>query len=98
MVKVPATRLAMRTVNVISVFSWTFSPLAGLTMTAETMFPVEGISPMADGMLVSFVWDCAYGEFYVRIPLQEPPWTCRPLVMVLPSQMLMKLAGSLGTV
>jgi hypothetical protein len=39
----------MRTVKSIDVFSSMFSPFAGLTMTAETIFPTAGISPIADG-------------------------------------------------
>lgn len=32
----------------------------------------------------------------IPIPLQEPPFTCRPLVSVLPVQKLMKFAGSVA--
>jgi hypothetical protein len=38
------------------------------------------------------------GILPMTIPLQEPPWTCRPLVRVWPAQKLMKLASSLRSI
>lgn len=41
------------------------------------------------------MWIGKAGEGEIPIPLQDPPWTCRPFVTVLPEQKLIKFASSL---
>jgi hypothetical protein len=50
-----------------------------------TLPPLGGNSNLTEGMLSTL------GISPIGVGLHEPPWTCRPFVMVLPTQKPMKL-------
>ena len=90
----PACNWATCKLTLKSVLAAMFSPGAGFVMMVDTMFSVDGMSPMTDGSqhIEHFAAPKVYHE---PMPLHDPPFTCRPLVKVFFAQKLMKFAASL---
>lgn len=95
--KEPAVRPFICTEMVKVVLAAMFSAGLGEVMIAEIMLDVEGILPMTVYLVRSdcFLFEIEKERMSLPMPLQDPVFTCKPLVRVWPEQKLMKFAVSL---